>query len=53
MTMYDNKTKPYMIKSIQLAIMQAFTAIWKIKFEQIVIILNFPQNFIFQRGVKA
>ena len=33
-----------MIKSIQLAIIQAFTASWGIKFEQMVIILDFLQK---------
>jgi hypothetical protein len=34
----------YIIKSIQLAIIQAFTAPWKIKFEEKVVILNFLQK---------
>ena len=34
----------YMVKSIQLAIIQAFTAPWEIKFEQMVVILNFCQQ---------
>ena len=33
-----------MIRSIQLAIIQAFTAPWKIKFEEMVAILNFRQK---------
>ena len=31
----------HMIKSIQLAIIQAFTASWEMKFEQMVVILDF------------
>jgi hypothetical protein len=34
----------YMIRSIQLAIIQAFTAPWEIKFEEMVVILNFHQQ---------
>jgi hypothetical protein len=34
----------YMIKSIQLAIIQAFTAPGEIKFEEMVVILNFLQK---------
>jgi hypothetical protein len=34
----------YMIKSIQLAIIQAFTAPWEIQFEQMVVILDFHQK---------
>ena len=37
-------SKMYMIKSINLAIFQAFTAACKIKFELMVIILNFLQK---------
>jgi hypothetical protein len=33
-----------MIKSIQLAVIQAFTAPWEIKFEEMVVILNFLQK---------
>ena len=33
-----------MIKSVQLAIIQAFTALWEIKFEHMVVILNFRQK---------
>ena len=33
-----------MIKSIQLAIIQAFTAPWEIKFVQMVLILDFRQK---------
>ena len=34
----------YMIKSIQLAIIQAFIAPWEIQFEEMVVILNFHQK---------
>jgi hypothetical protein len=34
----------YMIESIQLAIIQAFTALWEINFEHMMVILNFHQN---------
>ena len=34
----------YMLKSIQLAIIQAFTALWKIQIKQKVVILNFHQR---------
>ena len=37
-------SKTYMIKSSQLAIIQAFTALWKIKFEQMVVISNCRQK---------
>ena len=33
-------SKTYMLKSIQLAIIQAFTALWKLKIELMVVILN-------------
>jgi hypothetical protein len=35
----------YMIKCIQVAIIQAFTALWKIKFKQMVVLLNLGQEF--------
>ena len=37
-------SKTYMTDSSQLAIIQAFTALWTITFEQMVVILNFVQR---------
>ena len=37
-------SNPHMIQSIQLDGIQAFTALWKMKIEQMVIILNFYQK---------
>ena len=34
----------FMITSAQMAIIQDFTAPWEIKFEEMVVILNFPQK---------
>ena len=44
--------KIYMIKSIQLAIIQAFKALWEIKFEQMAVILKFVQQNYFNDNFK-
>ena len=41
-------SKTYIIKSEQMAIIQAFTALWTIKFEQMVVILNVCIKGIFK-----
>ena len=44
--------KKYLIQSTQLAIIQAFPALWKIKFEQMVVILNCWQHLINEDNIN-